>query len=665
VLNRFCATSLTHQRFAWINCIAEGPPRNVANALRAASSDIVAKHAVAACDTRENDSGLFEPQKLLSHQRSRLMTKSYEEVLAFVKENEAQWRTLATDIELEFVRARDQENIPIYLTKMRIKKAPSAYLKTKRKSKDDLNQITDWIGLRVLCLFQQDLGSVHRYLLRLFVGQETPAFGRASVKEIIVFNWEETLAKQQIENSIDDALRQPHIAFDSAADNANAKSYSYVLADKPEHHAFTYKTEQRGSGYKSVHYNVVLDGITIELQLRTLLQDVWGELEHALSYKMGKIHPHIRSSFQLLSRELEAKDTLVSQLRTISEKEKTFALYASIKSGPTKWLSYEPSFTRNLPQTPEFGKFLDDYYKNFTPDLNNRWTRNLEWCEKVAELISLGSNLVDVNDSPYLKFFFDMERAFVAFSRGDIAAAETIYRTYAVDDRSKDRWVVHLRLGEIQNVRGDIQAALVCFDRCESLLAQVSEDDRDHLGEFFAQQKLASVYWSLGEEYTDIALEKIHCAEKLYLEYLQGSPGVAKLSLLNNLCYFALEKFLTLSTSSNVSARFRAGIEADRRANALRQLIAESAGNNGATLSSNAYDTLAWHAFQKYKLEKDKPTSRKESLSWLKKSYTYMEAAESQPNTSSASPLTSIALQHDHLQEIMAAYDKEFRGPSL
>lgn len=77
------------------------------------------------------------------------------------------------------------------------------------------------------------------------------------------------------------------------------------------------KRGQKDSGYASIHYVVRLRDSSIalerrpwfELQVRTLTEDVWGEIEHILGYKPSKKTSFaVRKQFQILSVELTAID---------------------------------------------------------------------------------------------------------------------------------------------------------------------------------------------------------------------------------------------------------------------------------------------------------------------------------------------------------------------
>lgn len=74
-------------------------------------------------------------------------------------------------------------------------------------------------------------------------------------------------------------------------------------------------SKHKESGYSSIHYAARLKGSSnekkplFEIQVRTLAQEVWGELEHVLSYK-PETRPHFSAKrrFQILSREIEVID---------------------------------------------------------------------------------------------------------------------------------------------------------------------------------------------------------------------------------------------------------------------------------------------------------------------------------------------------------------------
>jgi putative GTP pyrophosphokinase len=77
------------------------------------------------------------------------------------------------------------------------------------------------------------------------------------------------------------------------------------------------KRKEKDSGYASVHYTIRLRNSSVplenrpwfELQLRTIVEDIWGEIEHILGYKPDKrTNFAVRKHFQLLSKGLVVID---------------------------------------------------------------------------------------------------------------------------------------------------------------------------------------------------------------------------------------------------------------------------------------------------------------------------------------------------------------------
>jgi putative GTP pyrophosphokinase len=77
------------------------------------------------------------------------------------------------------------------------------------------------------------------------------------------------------------------------------------------------KREDKESGYAAIHYILRLSDSKLsidkrpwfELQVRTLVEDAWGEIEHILGYKPGKRTSFaVRKQFKIISAELAAID---------------------------------------------------------------------------------------------------------------------------------------------------------------------------------------------------------------------------------------------------------------------------------------------------------------------------------------------------------------------
>ena len=101
---------------------------------------------------------------------------NYQNIVKYLSENKGNWKNLLFQFEEAIIEARDNREIrlPVYLTKRRQKSADSVYIKTKRKPNiKKFDQIYDYAGLRILCLFPQDIYPAHLFS-ELFTWQTTP-----------------------------------------------------------------------------------------------------------------------------------------------------------------------------------------------------------------------------------------------------------------------------------------------------------------------------------------------------------------------------------------------------------------------------------------------------------------------------------------------------------
>ena len=215
----------------------------------------------------------------------------YDELKKYYNDNSSNMNDILNRIEKDIVDARDTKGIPIYMTRARVKDINSCYLKTKRKNKVDISTITDMIGLRILCLFEQDIFDVYKYLLEMLDREVY------TLKEILVYGWKQDsiIPIDFMKNEINEFQRYNDVSFEDIYRDNGYQSIHFV------------------GRYMDFHQNIEY---SFEIQLRTLLQDVWGELEHKLAYKQKNPHQFIRQSFMRLSKSLETNDMLITHLKS-------------------------------------------------------------------------------------------------------------------------------------------------------------------------------------------------------------------------------------------------------------------------------------------------------------------------------------------------------------
>lgn len=587
--------------------------------------------------------------------KKSLIIKSLKDVQDYCENNQDYWGGVLDKLEHTLTAARDSSEVPIYLTKGRIKNAESAFLKFKRKGRSDPSQITDWIGFRVLCLFQQDLYAAFRYIFELLVnsrGLNQKDSGAVieyfSMKEIIIFNWPADRANRLIDEvgvlmeakdskTIKRTSNGLEVAFTYATSSGESKVINFKVLK-----------ESRGSGYQSVHFVALAksadsDDISCEIQLRTLLQDVWGELEHALSYKKGKIHPHISNSFQLLATELQAKDELVGQLRDIRDQETAMVRYASQASGPSKWLNYPNQIKNELSDelievVREFGEHCGARKKARSID---------EWRSKAEELIGTLEGLAN-DGGERTAYVLNMEKAFLKYACGDLKGAQSIYEHVSSDRFGEGQWFPMFRLGEIHLAQESIGSALVAFDSAEE---KMKDADGGILDKYYAKVGLAYSYWSLGREFLDIAIRKMEEASKIVGGITQDehySPEeilMVRFSVANNLCFYYLERWINTPDDSGVATLHERKQQAETQYKVLSSLV--EANPNEAF--SNAHDTLAWYCFNSAK----RSACEKDCDEWLKNAFNSVQVVEQTLNRA-PSRVISNSIQREHMQQILS-----------
>ncbi len=536
------------------------------------------------------------------------MPITYEEVEKYHAKIKPLINSALSALEDRIISGRDEKNVPVYLTKLRVKSIDSIYLKTKRKAKASLSDITDYGGFRILCLFEQDLVPVHEFLINVLANDGY------ELVEFKVFNWEKD---------------SPQVAQMNEHTSSKFKGYESDINPKE-------------SGYKSIHYVIKSQhNLHIEIQLRTLLQDVWAELEHALSYKQGSIHPHIKKSFALLARDLETDDKLIKHLREISDKEKYTELFALSNIGPYRVFQYDDGVLPSLLSSDtELGNAFSEYKTYIENGPNNQDL--MEWATKAEGLYKQVKSKLSAADLDEggIKLWVDMEKAYLYFCQRKLDAALTIYD--GVLNYASDCYVPHFRKGEILFIQGNIEKSLVAFDMCEEILSQMGGEKFQN--EYRVKVKLANIYWQMGNEYYDIALQEILEAEKIFNDHKDAFNEKDHLSLLNNTCWYQLENFLLAVDrdgnnyhSDSAESAFK---EVTERFEKIKPFL------ENEEITSNSLDTASWYYFISFKITGD--------TNDLERAREYCRKSWGKKNNATLT-ITSVNIHRNHTQEIMAA----------
>ena len=152
----------------------------------------------------------------------------------------------------------------------------------------------------------------------------------------------------------------------------------------------------------------------IEIQLRTILQDAWSELEHSLSYKKGNIHPHIKKSFSLLARDLETNDLLIAHLREISQKESITEEMTIREAGPHNYFRYPKKLVPDKFLNASCYTFYKPYYDHISNTSPALIKENIKVVRKLYRALKAKCT-GDEMDNAKFKYYLEMENAYLLF----------------------------------------------------------------------------------------------------------------------------------------------------------------------------------------------------------------------------------------------------------
>jgi putative GTP pyrophosphokinase len=193
-----------------------------------------------------------------------------EETLELLK-NQIQGRFLVSDI------------LP-KIHSMKIRKKRRTHLKEKLTRKisegkvitpeNFLNEITDLVGIRILLLYPQYFKDIHDFILKLDADQD----------------W---------------ILHEPPTAY----------TWDPEMEDLFKKGLNIEKVEKKESLYTSLHYVVKpnTNSPCCEIQVRTLMEEVWGEIDHEFNYPSKNENKHLQDNLKALAK-LIASGTKLTEI---------------------------------------------------------------------------------------------------------------------------------------------------------------------------------------------------------------------------------------------------------------------------------------------------------------------------------------------------------------
>ena len=286
----------------------------------------------------------------------------------------------------------------------------------KKEKKYSLTDVTDIVGFRFVCHFQNEVEQVVDVLLDKIIGTET---------------------RRDF-----DALIEARIYVSSAP---NQQTLLEQLKQVFERHKVSVKIDIKVSRYTSVHMVVKKRaGENFELQIRNVFEDAWAEIEHALKYKGGG-HDLSPSA----DRHLQVLNTFV---QACSEYSETILLETQGETAITSTVVNE------LFDDDEELKKMPVAAKKAIKDATKMRGKG-----RYKDAINILSDFIAANDDLIVsdrtvKYYVLMERGISSLRTGKIQAAITDY--LELKSSHPDRALIYFRLADAYRISRDFQEAI-------------------------------------------------------------------------------------------------------------------------------------------------------------------------------------------------------------
>ncbi len=268
---------------------------------------------------------------------------TFEEKIKWYSTNRLKYESLAKNIENLIHTVLDLKKVPYHSVSSRCKSEES--YKHKIEKKDSINPIDihDLAGIRIIGYVSSDVKKISNIIRENFNIDETHSIDKAT-----------TLGIDKV-------------------------------------------------GYKSVHFVARLprkrldlteykqfEDMFFEIQIRTILQHAWAEIEHDKSYKSGILPPQIDRNLKLLAGLLEVADAEFDRIalsvdkysKEVSDKTRSGNLDIPIDS--PSLLQYFKSLFEDDDLSLNFGPPKTDYSKHVIEELNNYGLKTLEDLNKIV-----------------------------------------------------------------------------------------------------------------------------------------------------------------------------------------------------------------------------------------------------------------------------------------
>jgi ppGpp synthetase/RelA/SpoT-type nucleotidyltranferase len=392
-----------------------------------------------------------------------------------------------------------------YAIRSRVKPVKKIIEKTTRKRNSGKasytpEDITDVAGLRVVTLFREDVIEALKIFLRLIKHEGAYStispFVKGELKEKIIF----TTASVGDPEAITSRLRS---VFEAAG---------FPLKDS--------EVTQVNTGYSSIHLiafcSVRHDGdiakVPIEIQIRTVFEDAWGEIDHKLRYSLNRNRSSTADSM------LESWQPHLNVLKAFTD---GCGQYAGIIKNQAIDARTRPEIEPFVPvdNPAEALQQIGDADSNLRARFEEAYVRRADAMElarlngasspatvqaflEAADLFSSIQEMVSTatfslpRHRDAAQFFSMMERAFCLLSTGKKASIDEAIKIYSeAQEFSPNSVVVYYRYAQALTKLGEYDASIAKYIKAESLLSTDKYVPSDHWIHTLIPRNLGYVTW--------------------------------------------------------------------------------------------------------------------------------------------------------------------------
>lgn len=482
--------------------------------------------------------------------------------------------TEARNAESNMMAALDRSDIfsLCYAKKSRIKKEhkliEKVRIKTKKKPHYSLSDITDVIGIRFVTLFRNEIPIVCEKLIEILF-HEAPLvpnpFVKGCTEEIIIYTTDE---HNGLNNTIIEILTEKGIPSELIKTQFSQEGYSSIhIVTRLQH------------GVPCISCGTKEYSIPVEIQIRTVFEDAWGEIDHKFGYviRQGKEsgipiqnQTNVLGDLKILKKFTDActdyADFISTQAMPSDQKTADAERVVSVNADSELIKTFE-----------RFGVEQDDIDLYILARKNRIHGQEAEKRSRgggVTTLLQTAESfktisskytpeMVDFNDKKnYLIFYYSkMNEAICLLStnqKEQVQSALNIYLALEQYDQFKVFPLLQFRLGQAHGKMGQNNRAIAKLKATQNLLIAVEKDgyqptilfpkaDYDHIKQYLPIM-LGYELWKKADTINVVdsqrAVEKINILKDAYMTTQEGSDSVNRdkiHTMNNNLLYYSFD----------------------------------------------------------------------------------------------------------------------------